>query len=318
MQIPMAPGALAEAVAPVLRNVSRVIVGKEGTIELTLVAALVGGHILVEDVPGIGKTTLAKAFARSVGGSFSRIQCTPDLLPSDVTGVHVLDQRQSAFVFQPGPIFANVVLVDELNRATPRTQAALLEAMEERQVTLEGTTRPLPNPFLVIATQNPIELEGTFALPEAQLDRFLLRLRLGYPTEQEEDELVRRFEVASPLDRLEAVLTPARLVELQEAARAVRVEPSVRGYILSLVRATREHASVRLGASPRASLALYHAAQALAAVRGRSFVLPDDVKQLATPVLAHRLILNSQARLRGRSELTVLDELVTSAPVPVE
>ncbi|HYU18354.1 MAG TPA: MoxR family ATPase [Chloroflexota bacterium] len=314
----LAPDAVAAALAPVTRNVARVIVGKDEAIELTLVAALVGGHILVEDVPGIGKTTLAKAFARSMGGTFSRIQCTPDLLPSDVTGVHILDQRQGTFVFQPGPVFANVVLVDELNRATPRTQAALLEAMEERQVTMEGTTRQLPAPFLVIATQNPIELEGTFPLPEAQLDRFLLRLQLGYPSASEEDELLSRFDGRNPLERLEPVVAPARLLEFQEAAQAVRVEPAVRAYLLSLVRATREHGAVRLGASPRASLALYHAAQALAALRGRTYVLPDDVKALATPVLGHRLILDSQARLRGRSELTVLDEVLAGTPVPVE
>jgi MoxR-like ATPase len=318
MVTPIAPSGLADALAPVLQNVGRVVVGKAEVVELTVVAALVGGHILVEDVPGIGKTTLAKAFARSVGGSFSRIQCTPDLLPSDVTGVQILDQREGTFFFQPGPVFANVVLVDELNRATPRTQAALLEAMEERQVTTEGTTRPLPAPFLVIATQNPIELEGTFPLPEAQLDRFLLRLRLGYPDEREEDELLLRFRGPNPLERLEAVLTPERLLELRGAVQAVRVEPSVRGYGLALVRATRRHEAVRLGASPRASLALYHAAQALAALRGRGYVLPDDIKQLAAPVLAHRLLLHSQARLRGRSELTVLDEILTATPVPVE
>ena len=318
MVTPIAPSGLADALAPVLQNVGRVVVGKAEVVELTVVAALVGGHILVEDVPGIGKTTLAKAFARSVGGSFSRIQCTPDLLPSDVTGVQILDQRQGTFFFQPGPVFANVVLVDELNRATPRTQAALLEAMEERQVTTEGTTRPLPAPFLVIATQNPIELEGTFPLPEAQLDRFLLRLRLGYPDEREEDELLLRFRGPNPLERLGAVLTPERLLELRGAVQAVRVEPSVRGYGLALVRATRRHEAVRLGASPRASLALYHAAQALAALRGRGYVLPDDIKQLAAPVLAHRLLLHSQARLRGRSELTVLDEILATVPVPVE
>jgi MoxR-like ATPase len=318
MVTPIAPSGLADALAPVLQNVGRVVVGKAEVVELTVVAALVGGHILVEDVPGIGKTTLAKAFARSVGGSFSRIQCTPDLLPSDVTGVQILDQREGTFFFQPGPVFANVVLVDELNRATPRTQAALLEAMEERQVTTEGTTRPLPAPFLVIATQNPIELEGTFPLPEAQRDRFLLRLRLGYPDEREEDELLLRFRGPNPLERLGAVLTPERLLELRGAVQAVRVEPSVRGYGLALVRATRRHEAVRLGASPRASLALYHAAQALAALRGRGYVLPDDIKQLAAPVLAHRLLLHSQARLRGRSELTVLDEILTATPVPVE
>ena len=246
------------------------------------------------------------------------MQCTPDLLPSDVTGVHVLDQREGGFVFQPGPIFANVVLADELNRATPRTQAALLEAMEERQVTLEGTTRPLPNPFLVIATQNPIELEGTFPLPEAQLDRFLLRLRLGYPSHGEEEELVQRFASATPMRNVRPVLDLPRLLSVIAAVREVRVEPTVRGYVVALVRATREHTAVRLGASPRATLALFHAAQALAAIRGRSFVVPDDVKALVAPVLGHRLLLTSQARLRGRSELTVLDEVVAYTRVPVE
>ena len=248
--------ALAETIGAVARGVGRVVVGKQEAIELTLVAALSNGHLLIEDVPGIGKTTLARAFARSVGGTFGRIQCTPDLLPSDVTGVHVLDQREGTFVFQPGPIFANVLLVDELNRATPRTQAALLEAMEERQVTLEGTSRPLPAPFLVVATQNPVELEGTFPLPEAQLDRFLLRLRLGYPSEREEDELLLRFHERATIGESGPVIAPPRLVELQEAVRAVRVEASLRGYILALARATRGHSAVRLGANPRASLGL--------------------------------------------------------------
>ena len=312
------PRALASEIAPVLQSIATVVVGKAEAVEQTLVAVLAGGHLLVEDVPGVGKTTLARALARSIGGSFSRIQCTPDLLPSDVTGVHVLDQRQSTFVFQQGPIFANVVLADELNRATPRTQAALLEAMEERQVTLEGATRPLPNPFLVIATQNPIELEGTFPLPEAQLDRFLLRLRIGYPDERDEQELIERFARAAPLDEVHPVMDPQRLAALIRSVRDIRVEPSVRNYVVALVRATREHNAVRLGASPRATLALFHAAQALAAIKGRTYVVPDDVKTLAAPVLGHRLLLNSQARLRGRSELTVLDEVVAATPVPVE
>ncbi|MFN8524867.1 MAG: MoxR family ATPase [Chloroflexota bacterium] len=310
--------AIAQACRPVVDAVAAVVVGNPRVIERTMVAALVGGHILIEDVPGIGKTTLAKAFARAVGGTFSRIQCTPDLLPSDVTGVHVLDQRQGTFSFQQGPVFANVLLVDELNRATPRTQAALLEAMEERQVTIEGTTRELPRPFLVLATQNPVELEGTFPLPEAQLDRFLMRLRLGYPSAEEEESIVLRFEASNPLDSLNTVLSPARLVQLQDQVALVRVEASVRRYALALVRATREHASVRLGASPRASLALHQAARALAALRGRDYLLPDDVKELASPVLAHRLMLNSQARLRGKSELSVLDEIVETTPVPVD
>ncbi|HZO29545.1 MAG TPA: MoxR family ATPase [Chloroflexota bacterium] len=301
-----------------LQSIASVVVGKDEAIEQTLVAVLAGGHLLVEDVPGVGKTTLARALARSIGGSFSRIQCTPDLLPSDVTGVHVLDQRQGTFVFQPGPIFANVVLADELNRATPRTQAALLEAMEERQVTLEGTTRPLPSPFLVIATQNPIELEGTFPLPEAQLDRFLLRLRIGYPSERDEQELIDRFARAAPLDDVHPVMDLQRLTALIRSVRDIRVEPSIRNYVVALVRATREHSAVRLGASPRATLALFHAAQAFAAIKGRTFVVPDDVKALAAPVLGHRLLLTSQARLRGRSELTILDEVVAATPVPVE
>ena len=312
------PRALADEIAPVLRSIANVVVGKAEAVEQTLVAVLAGGHLLVEDVPGVGKTTLARALARSVGGSFSRVQCTPDLLPSDVTGVHILDQRQGTFVFQPGPIFANVVLADELNRATPRTQAALLEAMEERQVTLEGTTRPLPNPFLVIATQNPIELEGTFPLPEAQLDRFLLRLRIGYPDERDEQQLVDRFARAAPLDDVHPVMDLQRLSALIRSVRDIRVEPSIRNYVVALVRSTREHTAVRLGASPRATLALFHAAQALAAIKGRMFVVPDDVKALVGPVLGHRLLLTSQARLRGRTELIVLDEVVASTPVPVE
>jgi MoxR-like ATPase len=318
MVTPIAPQSIASQAAPILRGIGSVVVGKPEAIELTLVATLASGHILVEDVPGVGKTTLARALARTVGGTFSRVQCTPDLLPSDVTGVSILDQREGGFVFQPGPIFANVVLADELNRATPRTQAALLEAMEERQVTLEGITRDLPRPFLVIATQNPIELEGTFPLPEAQLDRFLLRLRLGYPSQQDEEKLVDRFANATPLEDVRPVLDLGRLTALIQAVRLVRVEPSVRNYVVALVRGTREHTAVRLGGSPRATLALYHAAQAFAAIRGRTFVVPDDVKALVAPVLGHRLLLTSQARLRGRSELTVLDEVVASTRVPVE
>lgn len=310
-----APAAFAAAVSA---NVSRVVVGKTDVIELLLVALLADGHVLLEDVPGIGKTTLAKALARSLGCTFRRIQCSPDLTPSDILGVAVYDQRTAAFTFHPGPIFAQVVLVDEINRATPRTQSALLEAMEERQVTVEGETRPLPVPFLVIATQNPIELEGTFPLPEAQLDRFLLRLRLGYPTEPEERALLARFREENPLVTLAPVTEAERLRAAQRACRQVYVEPGVEDYLVRLVRATRDHPLVELGASPRATLALYRAAQARAALHGRDFVLPDDVKALAVAVLAHRVLLSAQAQLRGRDTAQVIAEIVAQTPAPVE
>jgi MoxR-like ATPase len=309
------PAAFAAAVSA---NVSRVLVGKTEVTELLLVALLADGHVLLEDVPGIGKTTLAKALARSLGCTFRRIQCSPDLTPSDILGVAVYDQRTAAFTFHPGPIFAQVVLVDEINRATPRTQSALLEAMEERQVTAEGETRPLPVPFLVIATQNPIELEGTFPLPEAQLDRFLLRLRLGYPTEAEERALLARFRTENPLTTLAPVTDAERLVAAQRACRQVYVEADVEDYLVRLVRATRAHPLVELGASPRATLALYRAAQARAALRGRDFVLPDDVKTLAPVVLAHRVLLSAQAQLRGRGAEQVIAEIVAQTPAPVE
>src|SRR5690348_15397534 len=281
-------------------NVGRAIVNKEDEIRLCLVTLLCEGHLLIEDVPGVGKTTLAKSLARTLDCSFRRIQFTPDLLPSDVTGVAFFNQRAQEFEFRPGPIFAHVVLADEINRATPRTQSALLECMEERQVSTEGETRPLPRPFLVLATQNPIELEGTFPLPEAQLDRFLLRLSIGYPADSEEKEMVRRFRSGSPLDELPAVLGVSELVAMQRAVRQVHVADAVEDYIVRLVRATRLHAALELGASPRATLALYRSAQALAALKGRGFVLPDDVKRLAASVLTHRIIASGQARLRGR------------------
>jgi MoxR-like ATPase len=300
-------------------NVERVIVGKAEVIDLLLVALLCEGHVLVEDVPGIGKTMLAKSLARTLDCTFRRIQFTPDLLPSDVTGVSFFNQRTQDFEFRAGPIFAQVVLADEINRATPRTQSALLECMEERQVTLEGETRPLPRPFLVLATQNPIELEGTFPLPEAQLDRFLLRLRIGYPSEAEEKDIVRRFSSATnPLDELPAMVEQAELVAMQRLARQVHVAEAVADYVVRLVRASRLHASVELGASPRATLGLYRAAQALAAINGRTYVLPDDVKRLAPPVLGHRLITSAQSRLRGRAASDVIDDLLASVPVPVE
>jgi MoxR-like ATPase len=300
------------------RNVERVIVGKSDAIDLLLVALLCEGHVLIEDVPGIGKTMLAKSVARTLDCTFRRIQFTPDLLPSDVTGVSFFNQRSQEFEFRPGPIFSQIVLADEINRATPRTQSALLECMEERQVSLEGETRPLPRPFIVLATQNPIELEGTFPLPEAQLDRFLLRISIGYPAEADEKEIVRRFRAANPLDELPAVVESMELAAMQRLCREVHVAEAVEDYIVRLVRASRLHASIELGASPRGSLALYRTAQAYAAVHGRGFVLPDDVKRLAPSVLTHRLITSAQSRLRGRAAQDVLEEVIASVPAPVE
>lgn len=302
----------------VKENVGKVIVGKEEVIELVLVALLCEGHLLIEDVPGIGKTTLAKAVARSLDCSFRRIQFTPDLLPSDVTGISFFNQKREDFEFRPGPIMAQVVLADEINRATPRTQSALLEAMQERQVTVDGVTRHLPRPFLVLATQNPIELEGTFPLPEAQVDRFLLKIVLGYPTEGEEEEILLRFQTEDPLEMLEPVVSSGDLLEVIAQARRIRVEESVRRYIVSIPRATREHEFLELGASPRGTLFLYRTSQALAALRGRDYVIPDDVKYLAPYVLGHRLIVSPQTRLRGRSVEDILREIVEEVPVPVE
>jgi MoxR-like ATPase len=298
-------------------NIGRVIVGKQDVIDLVLVAMLSDGHILFEDVPGIGKTTLAKSIARSVGCSFRRIQFTPDVMPSDVTGINFYNQKAGEFEFRPGPIIANIVLADEINRATPRTQSALLEAMEERQVTVEGVTTILPRPFLVIATQNPIELEGTFPLPEAQLDRFFMKVALGYPDEHDEEAILLRFEDGSPLMELESVTTDEELVRLGGLVPRIYCEPSVRQYVVRLVQATRSHAAYELGASPRGSMSLFRGARALAAVRGRDYVLPDDVKFLAPYILTHRAILNSQSRLRGRDAAGVLQEIIESVPVPV-
>lgn len=299
-------------------NVSKVIIGKKDAIDLILVALLCEGHILIEDVPGTGKTMLAKATAKSLGCSFKRIQCTPDLLPSDVTGVQYFNQKTSEFELRHGPIMSNIVLADEINRATPRTQACLLECMQEQQVTVDLNTVPLPRPFLIIATQNPVELEGTFPLPEAQLDRFLIRIKLGYPSEDDEQSILSIFQQTNPLDSLTSVIESKELLGLQKVCRRVYIENSVRKYIVTITRATREHRSVELGASPRASLGLNLASQALAAIRGRDYVIPDDIKYLAAPVLSHRLIIKTEARLKSQSPEKIVNEIVSSSPVPID
>lgn len=309
---------IAETAARLRQNIQKVIVGKDDVIDLALIALLCQGHLLLEDVPGTGKTTLAKTVARSLGCTFQRIQFTPDLLPSDVTGIYFYNQKQQEFVFRPGPIFSEILLADEINRATPRTQSALLEAMQERQVTVDIATHELPRPFLVMATQNPIELEGTFPLPEAQLDRFLMRVTIGYPDEEQENDILLRFEREDPLETLEAVVEPQQILQMQEAVRLIRVEESVRNYIVNVCRTTRRHEDIELGASPRATMALYRTCQAYAAVHGRDFVIPDDVKTMAPPVLTHRLMVNPQTRLRGRQPEDVIREVVDTVPVPVE
>ena len=309
---------IAEVAAHVCENIQKVIVGRDEVINLALVAILCEGHILIEDVPGIGKTTLAKSIAASLGCTFRRIQFTPDLLPSDVTGINFFNQKTQEFEFRPGPVMSQVVLADEINRATPRTQSAMLEAMQEQQITVDGVTYFLPRPFLVMATQNPIELEGTFPLPEAQVDRFLIKLPIGYPTKEEEHAILLRFEREDPLDELEPVTTPDELVAIQRQVREVRVEESVRGYIVDVVRATRSHKDVQLGVSPRGTLSLYKCAQALAAIRGRKYVLPDDVKLLAPYVLTHRILISPATRLRGRRLTDVLMDVIETVPVPVE
>jgi MoxR-like ATPase len=309
---------ISDVASRVRDNVKKVIVGKDDTIDLMLVAILSEGHVLLEDVPGTGKTTLAKTMAVSLGCGFRRIQFTPDLLPSDVTGVNYFNQKTQSFEFRPGPILSQIVLADEINRATPRTQSALLEGMQERQMTIDGETRLLPRPFLVMATQNPIELEGTFPLPEAQLDRFLLRVGIGYPDEDEENELLQRFRLHDPLETLEPVTNPETILDLIQQVRTVHMAEAVQNYIVSIIRKTRDANEIDLGASPRATLALYRASQARAAIQNRDFVLPDDIKQLAPYVLTHRIQINPQTRLRGRRPEDIIVDLVNTIPVPVE
>ena len=300
----------------IINNIEKVIVGKRSSVQLAVNSLLCQGHLLIEDVPGVGKTVLARSLAKSLGCIFSRIQFTPDMLPSDVTGVSIYNQVTTQFEFRPGPIMAQIVLSDEINRATPKTQAALLEAMEERQITVDGVTHILPRPFMVLATQNPIEYEGTFPLPEAQLDRFLIRLTLGYPEMYDEINILERQQYQHPIIELQQVAPAEELLKAQEAIKSIFVAPGVKRYIVELTRQTRQHADVYLGASPRGSLALFRTGQARAAMDGRDFVLPDDIKALVKPALSHRVILGPAARLRDLSSEQVLDEIISRVPVP--
>ncbi|RAQ95499.1 AAA family ATPase [Thermogemmatispora tikiterensis] len=307
---------LAAAVQRVIRNVESVIVGKAEAVTFTLIAVICRGHVLIEDVPGVGKTVLTKSIARSIGCSFKRIQFTPDLLPSDITGVSIYNQKTGNFEFRPGPIMAQIVLADEVNRATPKTQSALLEAMEESQVTVDGRSYPLPEPFMVMATQNPIEYEGTFPLPEAQLDRFMMNISLGYPSPADEINILNSQQDHHPLEDLQQIMTAEELLEIQKQIRAIHVDQSIREYIVAITNATRHHGNIYLGASPRGSLALFRAAQALAAIRGRSYVIPDDVKMMVKPTLAHRIIVTPAARVRSVTSSAILDEILQTVPVP--
>jgi len=307
-----------EGIEALLLNIERAVIGKRDVALLLLTAILCDGHVLIEDVPGTGKTLLAKSMAASLDLDFRRLQFTPDMLPSDVTGSSVFNQATAQFEFRPGPVFANVILADEINRATPRTQAALLEAMEERQVSVDGTSMPLPRPFLVAATQNPVEMEGTFPLPEAQLDRFLLRVGMGYPAEAEEAEILTRFAAGDDASKLAAVVSRSQLAQWRAQRAAIRAVDDLRSYVVRLVRATRGHPDLELGASPRAALGLYRASQAWALLSGRRFVIPDDVKRLAVPVLAHRLIPTGQARLHGTTAEAVVEAITSDTEAPVE
>lgn len=309
---------IAETAARLRESIQKVIVGKDEIIDLALIAILCEGHLLLEDVPGTGKTTLAKTIAASLGCTFRRVQFTPDLLPSDLTGIYYYNQKEQDFEYRSGPIMSQILLADEINRATPRTQSALLEAMQEGQVTVDVATHKLPRPFLVLATQNPIELEGTFPLPEAQLDRFLMKIAIGYPDEAGENEILLRFERSDPLENLPQVVRPEEIIQMQNDVRKISVEASVRRYLVQVCRATRTHEEIALGASPRATMALYRTCQARAAVDNRTFVIPDDVKIMAPHVLVHRLIVNPQTRLRGRTSADVIREVVDTVPVPVE
>jgi MoxR-like ATPase len=307
---------LAAAVQRVINNVEKVIVGKAESVAFSLIAVVCRGHILIEDVPGVGKTVLTKAIARSIGCTFKRIQFTPDLLPSDITGVSIYNQKTDNFEFRAGPIVAQIVLADEINRATPKTQSALLEAMEETQITIDGLTYRLPEPFMVMATQNPIEYEGTFPLPEAQLDRFMMNIKLGYPKVSDEMNILDTHQYHHPLDDLEQIMTAEELVLIQQQIRSIHVDPSIREYIVAIANATRNHNNIYLGSSPRGSLALYRTSQALAAIRGRGYVIPDDVKLLTKPTLAHRIIVTPAARVRAITSTAILDEILQSVPVP--
>ena len=307
---------LATAVQRVIANVEKVIVGKGESVAFSLIAVICRGHVLIEDVPGVGKTVLTKAIARSIGCTFKRIQFTPDLLPSDVTGTSIYNQKTGNFEFRPGPIMAQIVLADEINRATPKTQSALLEAMEETQVTVDGVTYRLPEPFMVMATQNPIEYEGTFPLPEAQLDRFMMNISIGYPKASDEMNILDSQQHHHPLDDLSQIMTADELVHIQQQVRNIHVDPSIREYIVGIASMTRNHANIYLGASPRGSLAMFRASQALAAIRGRGYVIPDDVKLLAKPTLAHRIIVTPAARVRAITSTAILEEILQTVPVP--